>query len=151
MPIRREFRSLYPADWPAISHGVRFDRAGGRCEDCGRPHGRRVRVLRDGRWCDPEEGTWRGRDGLLAPWPDVEDYARVRSVRVVLAACHRDHDPRNNDDANLAALCQACHLRLDRRAHRAQFRLTILLRRALGDLFDGPYLRRPGVDGPLPA
>lgn len=35
MPIRPENRCRYPADWPAISHRIRFERAGGRCEWCG--------------------------------------------------------------------------------------------------------------------
>lgn len=33
MPIRD--KSLYPADWKAISKRIRFERAGGRCEFCG--------------------------------------------------------------------------------------------------------------------
>jgi hypothetical protein len=32
MPIRPEFRSLYPPDWPALSRHVRFEPAGGRCD-----------------------------------------------------------------------------------------------------------------------
>jgi hypothetical protein len=50
MPIRREFRSLYPAHWPEISHRVRFERAGGLCQQCARPHGIKLRCLPDGRW-----------------------------------------------------------------------------------------------------
>jgi hypothetical protein len=42
MPIRPENRARYPADWPAISRRIRFERAHGRCERCGaendRPH-----------------------------------------------------------------------------------------------------------------
>ena len=32
---------------------------------------------------------------------------------VVLSTAHLDHDPRNNRESNLAALCQACHNRYD--------------------------------------
>jgi hypothetical protein len=39
------------------------------------------------------------------------------------------------------ALCQRCHLLHDRPHHRVQARLTVLMRRALGDLFLGPYRR----------
>lgn len=35
MPIRPENKARYPKDWPAISRRIRFDRARGRCEDCG--------------------------------------------------------------------------------------------------------------------
>ena len=54
MPIRRELRPLYPAHWPELSRRVRFERAGGACERCGRPHGLALRCLPDGRWFDPE-------------------------------------------------------------------------------------------------
>jgi len=61
---------------------------------------------------------------------------------VVLAAAHLDHDPGNNRPRNVRALCQRCHLLHDWPHHRVvQARLTVLLRRALGDLFLGPYRR----------
>jgi hypothetical protein len=63
----------------------------------------------------------------------------MRKTRVVLAAAHLDHDPRNNRLRNLKSLCQRCHMIHDRPHHLAQRRITYLLRRALGDLFLGPY------------
>jgi len=65
--------------------------------------------------------------------------AELRQTRVVLAAAHLDHDPRNNRQRNLKSLCQRCHMIHDRPHHLAQRRITYLLRRALGDLFLGPY------------
>ena len=56
-----------------------------------------------------------------------------------LAACHRDHDPANNDPDNLAAWCQRCHLLHDRSEHQRRAAITVLLRRAMGDLFLGDY------------
>ena len=50
MPICPELRPLYPANWPELSRRVRFDRAGGECERCHRPHGLELRCLPDGRW-----------------------------------------------------------------------------------------------------
>jgi len=38
MPIRRQHRWLYPIDWRELSATIRFRRAKGRCEHCGRPH-----------------------------------------------------------------------------------------------------------------
>ncbi|NYZ11864.1 hypothetical protein HL658_04825 [Azospirillum sp. RWY-5-1] len=139
MPILRRYRWFYPIDWPQISRHVRFERAGGRCEQCGRPHGERVRCLGDGRWLDSAGNTWRDGQGRPAPWPDMVEYAGSRVTRVVLAACHRDHNPANNRPRNLMALCQRCHMLHDREEHRRRFRITILLRRALGDLFLGLY------------
>jgi hypothetical protein len=139
MPIRRELRGLYPRHWPELSRRVRFERAGGRCQGCGRPHGAIVRCLPDGRWFDPAEATWRDGKGRAARWPDLEQMTRQRTTRVVLAAAHLDHDPRNNRLRNLRSLCQRCHMLHDRRHHLAQRRITYLLRRALGDLFLGHY------------
>ena len=35
-------------------------------------------------------------------------------VRIILTTAHLDHDRSNNNDANLRALCQFCHLNHDR-------------------------------------
>lgn len=142
MPIRKANRNFYPIDWPQISAAVRFGRARGRCERCGRPHGQMVRTLPDGRWFDTATNRWRDDRGAEAPFPDIVDFCRVRAWRVVLAACHRDHDPGNSRPDNLASWCQRCHILHDRDWHAFQRRLTILERRALGDLFEGPYAVR---------
>ena len=86
MPIRREFRLLYPPNWPALSQRVRFERAGGRCQGCGRAHLTQVRCLPDGRWFDETARTWRDRRGRPARWPDLIDVSHARLTRVVLAA-----------------------------------------------------------------
>jgi hypothetical protein len=141
VPIRRELRDLYPAHWRELSRRVRFERARGRCQGCGRPHGATVRCLPDGRRYDSARNTWRDRHGRTARWPDLEQMVRLRTTRVVLAAAHLDHDPGNNRIRNLRSLCQRCHLIHDRPHHLAQRRITYLLHRASGDLFLGPYGR----------
>jgi hypothetical protein len=148
MPIRCELRDLYPAHWRALSRRVRFERAGGFCQAAARPHCSTVRCLSDGQWLDPAQQTWRDRRGRIARWPDLEQMVRLRTTRVVLAAAHLDHDPANNRLCNLRSLCQRCHLIHDRPHHLAQRRITYLLRRALGDLFLGPYgIAGSGADG----
>jgi hypothetical protein len=139
MPIRREFRPLYPPDWPALSRRVRFERAGGRCQRCARPHLVQVRCLPDGRWFDETAGTWRDWRGRAARWPDLIDAMHIRQTRVVLAAAHLDNDPANNRLANLRGFCQRCHMLHDRPFHLAQRWLTYRRRWALGDLFLGRY------------
>ena len=148
MPIRPSQRWFYPIDWAELSFAIRFDRAGGRCERCGRPHGETVwhmsreRVAgRQGLWWDEHHrdnrrrtgGAWRCERGRVVPaavlpppaalagrhvepllWPGPVPVRWPRRTRVVLACCHLDHDPTNNDAANLAALCQHCHLEHDR-------------------------------------
>lgn len=143
MPIRPEFQSLYPPDWPALSRRVRFERAGGRCQRCRRPHLARVRCLPDGRWFDETARTWRDRRGRPARWPDLIEAGDIRQTRVVLAAAHLDNDPTNNRLANLRGLCQRCHMLHDRPFHLAQRWLTYRRRWAIGDLFFGRYGIRP--------
>lgn len=139
MPIRPEFRPLYPPNWAVLSRHVRFERAGGRCQGCGRPHLVRVRCLPDGRWFDEALGTWRDRRGRPARWPDLIEAGYIRVTRVVLAAAHLDGNPANNRLANLRGLCQRCHMLHDRPFHLAQRWLTYRRRWAIGDLFFGRY------------
>jgi hypothetical protein len=139
MPIRSELRPLYPPHWRELSHHVRFNRAKGQCQRCGRPHLALVRCLPDGRWFDEKTTTWRDRRGRMARWPDLVEATRFRTTRVVLATAHLDGDPTNNRLTNLRALCQRCHMLHDRLHHLAQRWITYRRRRALGDLFLGPY------------
>ncbi len=143
MPIRRHHRWFYPIDWRELSVSIRFRRAKGRCEGCGRPHGELMLHLGNGCWWDEERHTWRDGAGkvlrrLKPPHTMVE---RTRLTRVVLATTHRDHDPQNNAPGNLAALCQRRHVLHDKAEHLRRRRLTYLARRALGDLFTGSYRR----------
>ena len=152
MPIKRELRWFYPIDWPEISRRVRFERAGGVCEKCGRPHGEIVICLPDGRWFDAARQTWRSYCGRAARWPDIAEAAQIRRTRIILAAAHLDHDPSNNRLLNLKSLCQRCHMIHDRPHHLVRRRITYLLRRAFGDLFLGSYsasfmLKHSAMDG----
>ncbi|MCJ2077996.1 hypothetical protein MKK68_20505 [Methylobacterium sp. E-016] len=140
MPIRREHRFFYPIDWPQLSATIRFGRAGGACEGCGRPHGQTVYHLGDGRCWDAGIGAWRDGQGRpLRSLPTIEDLGLIRTTRVMLAAVHRDHDTANNLDRNLVAFCQRCHINHDRPEHKRRRWCTLFRRRAMGDLFRGPY------------
>ena len=68
--------------------------------------------------------------------------ASVRTTYVVLACAHLDHDPGNNAPANLAALCQRCHMRHDAAEHRWQRWWNVFRQCAIRDLFDDPRLSR---------
>ena len=64
MPIARERRWLYPLDCRELSALIRFGRAKGRCEHCGRPHGPDIVYLGDGTWWGEDRALWRnGRNG----------------------------------------------------------------------------------------
>lgn len=142
MPIKKELKGFYPIDWVELSRVVRFERAGGRCEQCGRPHGTTISHLGDGRWFDPDAEAWRDGEGRAVGWVDYRAYERrLRRMRVILAAAHLNHDPADNRSSNLKALCQRCHLLHDREEHRRRRRLTYRKRLAVGDLFEGTYPR----------
>ncbi|MCD0160312.1 hypothetical protein IHN63_03225 [Deinococcus sp. 6YEL10] len=90
MPIRPENRKLYPSNWKDLAASIR-ERAGNACEG--------IPAYPDCRAANHE------------PHP-------VTGSHVVLTTAHLDHDPRNNEPANLKALCQRCHNTYDA-AHRA--------------------------------
>ena len=139
MRIKPEMRGFYPRNWPEISRRIRFERA--------RRHlpGLRPTARADGP-LSIRRPMVRCRLGHLAQrsWSvgalaDLIEMAQTRHTRVILAAAHLDHNPGNNRLRNMKGLCQRSHLIHDRPHHLARRRITYLLRRALGDLFFGPY------------
>lgn len=142
MPIRAENRWLYPIDWDQVSNAIRFERARSRCERCRRPHLRHVAHLGDGRWWDASVQIWRSDRGRRIAMRDRFTLVQVRTTYVVLACAHLDHDPGNNAAANLAALCQRCHMIHDAHEHRWQRWWNAFRQRAMRDLFEDPRLTR---------
>ena len=136
MPIRPENRALYPADWTAIRRRIRHERAGNRCERCKAPNHHVVAretngssyMLMDGRVYCADTGEALG-------WAKGSEYPLGRMVKIVLTVAHLDHDPTNNADENLQALCQRCHLRHDHAHHQANAAATRRARKAGADLF----------------
>ena len=122
MPINTELKALYPRDWKAISHRIRFVRAGGKCERCGIPHN----------WYRSQDGS------IIVADPDLILKLKypVKFSRIILTTAHLDHDPTNNDERNLAALCQRCQLAYDLRHHLASRRRHLERVGGQGRLFE---------------
>lgn len=127
MPIRPEDRAKYPSDWKQISRRIRT-RARDRCERCGAPNHTQI-----ARGVGEHEGTYSLGDGSVYDAETGKALGTVftgcctegwRPVRVVLTVAHLNHDPSDCRDENLQALCQRCHLRLDRAQHLASARAT---------------------------
>lgn len=160
MPIRSQERARYPADWPAISKRIREDRAGNKCEctgQCGEAHPsgignpattitRRGPAAMSAR-CNAPNGVHvvRAIEGpKFLTWEECEAGALEmyggryldRAVKIVLTVAHLDHTPENCGDENLAAMCQRCHLLLDKDEHQRNRRRTLHGRKADRDLFD---------------
>jgi hypothetical protein len=148
MPIRRELRNLYPAHWRELSRRVRFERAAGVCQGCGRPmappcaacrtgdgsirHGKHGATDAAVSIAGPTSSKWCGcgrRASCLPP----RTWIMIRAT-TVCATC--------------ADGCQRCHLTHDPPHHLAQRRITYLLPR-LGRLVSGAVRPIPGrVVGP---
>lgn len=145
MPIRPEMKALYPDNWPEISQAIR-GAANNHCEQCNAPNG--VDIMR-GQGCD--RGSYMAMDADLGEYDDIVrcdvtgarlgfmdwDQFDGREVKIILTVAHIDHDPTNNDRANLKALCQRCHLAHDRDHHRINAAATRKARKATGDLLEG--------------
>jgi hypothetical protein len=117
MPISKEQRALYGADWKRVSLRIR-ELANNECHcpgDCGRDH----------------EGHCGAVNGL--PHPDT-------GSRVVLTVAHLvipPGEPGHDDDSNLRAMCQACHLSYDREQHTRAAAETRRRKRAEGPAGQG--------------
>ena len=116
MPIRPELRQFYGREWHTVIRPRILKRARDRCEQCRIPnHETAWRV--GASWRVPRQTWWRDEGGrctrLISPptgW--------LRKVRIVLTIAHLNHDPADNRDENLMALCQWCHLHHDRAHHK---------------------------------
>jgi len=104
MPISPDKKKLYPPEWPTIRAAI-LERAGHKCEECG---------------VENHAVGYREADGTFVPISDealhngVAEADGVRLVQIVLTIAHlHDPNPANCAPANLAALCQRCHNRLD--------------------------------------
>jgi hypothetical protein len=109
MPI--DYRN-YPKDWPEIRARI-LERDHHCCKFCGlADHSWIVRSDQDGaRYLLLGDNSifYLGSEPIRASEiPD--EFAINPLIRVVLTVAHLDHDVTHSDDANLAALCQRCHL-----------------------------------------
>jgi hypothetical protein len=137
MPIRPELRPLYPPHWRKLSSHVRFERAEGRCQRCGRPHLALLRCLPDGRWFDEQAATWRDRRGRPARWPDLMEATRFRKTRRARSGAPGQRSDQQSAKESARAL-STLHMLQDRPHRLAQRWITYRRRSAVGDLFLGP-------------
>lgn len=136
MPISAANKKRYPPNWWSIRERI-LERAKHRCELCRAPDRAVIARSRDGTYMiaatgevfDDVDGTPRGR-------ARGSEYDVDRFTRVVLTIAHLDHVIEHNDDGNLKALCQKCHLAHDQAHHMENARRTRRARKASGDLFE---------------
>lgn len=105
--------ALYPKNWKTEIRPRILARAEHRCEWCGVPNKAII-------WRHPDTADcWHiiTEDEAQAKLWYGEKYA-LFSSKITLTIAHlHDPNPMNCDDSNLAALCNACHLRHDAKMH----------------------------------
>ncbi len=87
------------------------------------------------------DGIWFGDDGDPAPWPDVVEYAGVRTSRSIVGLYRRRTTIETSAEKAMERrwLCRRCHMVTARDEHRRVTRTRSLMRLAIGDLFEGTY------------
>jgi len=95
-PIKSENKYRYPKNWDEIRERIRI-RANDKCE-----------------WCGVVNYSWINRKSREICLSD-----EYNAIRIVCTTAHLDHTPENNEDNNLAFLCQKCHNKYDA-PHRKQ-------------------------------
>lgn len=111
--------SEYPEKWKEISEYIRFERADNKCETCGAPNHEIIyRPNNDNYWKIAPEGH--EADAMLLDG--------VKFTKIVLTVAHINpdkmdvrynpefYDPEDEEN-NLVAECQRCHLYRDRHLH----------------------------------
>ncbi|NBW16493.1 MAG: hypothetical protein EBR82_51780 [Caulobacteraceae bacterium] len=117
----------YPPDWKQIRQRI-LARAGDKCEQC---------VVSN------HVIGWRDYKGVFhysrktesgIEFKDKLGYTQ-KTIKIVLTIAHLDHDTTNNDESNLRAWCQRCHLSYDADLHKRNAAQTRLSKKAAGSLF----------------
>jgi hypothetical protein len=126
MPIKPELRQHYGKAWRETRRRI-LERAGNRCERCGKPDGAFV-LTQTGRVAGRPWMIWRPLLSFTWSWlradgspcyncGEITPLGPTRTIRVILTVAHLDRTPGHDHDDNLAALCQSCHLYYDRPAN----------------------------------
>jgi hypothetical protein len=133
MPIRPDLRKHYGKQWREETRKRILLRAGNKCEQCGVPN--HTYVIRACGWWTAQIDTsrlhfMRGRQTELPDqfyWtPPTGQAAQLlgfprticREVYIRLGVAHLNHTAGDDRDENLRAVCQWCHLNLDKEHHR---------------------------------
>ena len=121
----------YPAHWKQFSEYVRFERAQNKCEQCNAPNNTVIERGYLGElpiWFDGNGGTFCAKSGEYLGTFHSYDLDKLRVSRIVLTVAHLDHEGGICDckqiygfkcakPSHCLALCQSCHLSLDRPHH----------------------------------
>ena len=88
----------YPDNWETEIRPKILKRAQDCCELCGAINKSIIKRFSTGKWTSSKSAQ----------------LSYLKETKIVLTIHHINHDIKDNRDCNLIALCQRCHLRLDR-------------------------------------
>lgn len=128
MPIRPENKGFYPANWKSEIVPMVRARSGNQCEQCGVKNLAMIVRAKGRNWYRYVVSLDTFTLGAVTYSTDSGEEVGGNTtanwhnpIKVILTVAHLDHDPRNNDPANLRHLCQLHHNQHDA-AHRAESR-----------------------------
>lgn len=136
--------SKYPPNWLTEIRPRILERAKNCCEQCfvknyeivlrGTWNGKKAFQTENGKIFDAENGEQIGEDYF----GEVNKNPKQRLTKIILTIAHLDHDKDNFEvkDERLKALCQRCHLSLDKEFHAEKRRKTLNNKKGLKDIFD---------------
>lgn len=131
--------SKYPKNWKSEIRPRILDRANHSCEKCKVPNYELII-----RGMIGENEVYQNMNGIIYNCTNGErigeDYVgnlkKAREVKIVLTIAHLDHDITNNEDANLRAYCQKCHINHDKYFHLKNRTKTNEIRKGMHSLFE---------------
>ena len=133
----------YPPNWFTEIRPRILERAKNCCEQCfvknyeiilrGEWAGVKVFQTEDGKIFNAENGEKIGEHYF----GEINKKPKAKLTKVILTIAHLDHDKENFEvsDDRLKALCQRCHLVLDKEHHAEKRRETINKKKGLKNLF----------------
>jgi hypothetical protein len=136
--------SKYPTNWKSEIRPRILERAGNKCELClvgngeyifrGYLDGIEVYQYGDGSVHNAKTGEFIEKN-VYALIEALNGDINSKAIKVVLTVMHLDHDTTNNEDDNLKAACQKCHLNYDKEHHKKNSKETIRKKKKLQNLF----------------
>jgi hypothetical protein len=120
----------YPSNWKTEIRPRILARAGNKCEQCGVENYATGARDRAGQW-HTEHSIENMNSGYGQSL--FGDFPRI--IKIVLTIAHFDHDLNNNEETNLFAWCQKCHLMHDQPKHQQNARITRNKNKGLQELF----------------
>lgn len=141
MPV---YWKKYPLNWKSEIRPRILERDGNRCAFCLAENGEHIfRGYLDGREVY-QYSTGAVHDAKTGELIEINYYAMIealngdinsKAIKVVLTIMHLDHDTTHNEDDNLKAACQKCHLKHDSAHHKKNAKETNIKKKKLQTLF----------------